>query len=41
MELVGNRHESERVKETSEGGQDSLQVVVLMMMTIGTRIKVY
>jgi hypothetical protein len=31
-ELVGNIHESRRVEETSEGGQDSLWVVVPMMM---------
>jgi hypothetical protein len=29
---VGNRHDSKRVEETSEGGQDSLRVVVMMMM---------
>jgi hypothetical protein len=32
-ELVGNSHELRRVEETSEEGQDTLSVVVLMMMT--------
>jgi len=32
--LVGSGHESRRVEETSAEGQDSLRVVVRMMMVV-------